>query len=433
MTNTNRTIVASAVNAAWTLSVDGETVHGLLKRLSSTPIEYEFGLFADQDIRACMSMFYTLMYQLVGLMPYEDRPLQDTPKDGSLDANDTGATNERELACEEAINDCLHGVACIYRHLQSLDERARKELEEAGSRTTDGGRFRFNLKQRVYKSIVKSPEEVLLDMKSKEPVSNVRRHAQIDLALDLNIPHVTETDAAQAFMDYMDPDRLEAGSHRAAQAVVDTLVDLDEPIMRYEQRMQTLNEELAEANALRNAADRKIARDSVTSRMVLARNEYRQDSNYLLWLLKQRLAPVALMAHTSGNNAISELINSPEWRAAEAKQRAAEAKVQVIEAQAQMVELEAQMLEMEANKALFQARQQMLAMQKAMAKQMAEFKELTQPQKPAKQPKQPKQPKEAKQVKQVKAEPKQDKAEPLSSGIRTLTTRGRATSFVPRG
>ena len=225
MTKFNRTPIAAAVNGSFNTLIDGETVKDIIARLS-TPVEYEFGVFADQDIRVLVSMYYALIFELVSLMPYEDKPLQDAPKVGSLEANDTGVEDRFSIEREEAIKDVLQGIAYIHRHLESLDERARKELEEAGQRQQDGGRIRFNRKQRVYKSMVKDMQDVLIDMKLREPLSNQRRIAQIEAAMECNLPKVSETDAGQAFVDYLDDDRIERSVRpdrqlRSGQVVVD--------------------------------------------------------------------------------------------------------------------------------------------------------------------------------------------------------------------
>lgn len=415
MTVSTITVLSAAVNAAFNLTIDGQRVKDIIEN-AAKPAQYEFGLFADQDIRACQSMYYTLIFQLVNLMRADDKPLQDRAKEGSLDANDTGRADENELAREEAIDDVLHGIAYLQRHLRSLDERARKELEEAGQRTADGGRVRFGLKNRVYKSMIKDVEEVLIDMKTREPVSNTRRLAQIDMALDLNIPHVSETDAAQAFMDYMDPVRLDRGSQRAAEAVIDTLTELGQLVEMHNSQMSQLNAERQEAMALRNPQDRKIATDSVMSRMALCRNEHRQNTNYPMWMLKQRLAPIALLQHTG---ALSQLIDTPEWRAAEAHERAQAAKAKAQEVQASMMEMEAMMAEQEANMQLLVLRQQQMEMQKRMAAQQAEFEAMFAPKK-TKAPKAEK-PSAVLTEGKLEAEVKAEKPKVINSGMRHLS------------
>lgn len=385
MTKINRTPISAAVNGAFNTVIDGQSVKDIITNLV-LPVEYEFGVFADQDIRVLVSMYYALIFELVSLMPYNDAPLQDAPKTGSLEANDTGVEDRFSVERDAAIKEVLHGIAVIHRHLLSLDERARKELEEAGQRTADGGRQRFNLKARVYKSIVKDYEDVLIDMKLREPVSNVRRVAQIEMAMDYNLPKVSETDAGQEFYDYLDEERLERSALRAWDNVLSSLQDVSFEIDRNAATMEKLNAELAEASQLRNPQDRKVAMDSVKSRMVLARNEHRQNINYPQWLLKQRLSPLALLAHTGAPKA---LVESPEWRAEAAKLRAAAARAKSQEVQAQMVEMEALMLEQEANMGLFSLRKRMAEMQKAMNEQQKEFAAMMNPKeaKPAKEAK----------------------------------------------
>lgn len=426
MTKINRTPIAAAVNGAFNTVIDNEVVKDIITRFSAVPVAYEFGVFADQDIRVLLSMYYALIFEFVTLMPYQDVPLQDAPRAGSLEANDTGVEDRFAVEREAAIKDTLHGIAVIHRHLRSLDERARKELEEAGKTEYDGGRIRFNRKQPVYKSLVKDFEEVLIDMKSREPRANVRRIAQIESAMEYNLPRVSETDAGQEFYDYLDEERMERSAQRAWDNVLQSLQEVSFEIDQYAGVMEKLNAELAEATQLRNPQDRRVATDSVKTRMALARNEHRQNINYPQWLLKQRLAPVGLLAHIGAPKA---LIESPEWRAEEAKLRAAAAQAKSQEVQAQMVEMEAMMLEQQANMGLLQLRKQMAEMQKAMNKQQKEFAAMMNP------PKQPKAPKEVKQAEVVKAEPVVKPAEHKHKPMKHLISWAGAAGSVagPRG
>lgn len=433
MTNTtnNMSAIGLAVKAAFGLSLDGQRVSDAIKTCA-VPTPYEFGIFAEQDVRACVSMYYTLVYQLVGLQPVNDRPLQDAPKEGSMEWNDTGRPDEQALAREEAIEQCLRGIAVLGRHLRSLHSKATKDTEEAGHRTGDGGRLRFNFKSTVFKPYAKSLEEILIDMRAETPPSDVRRLAQIDLAADRNLPLVAETDAGQEFMDYMDPVKLVAGSIRAANSVIDQLIDLGDILVRHEGRMAELNAERNEANMIVNREQRKLAVDSIMSRMTMERNQYRLDTNRPLWMLKQRLSPVAFLRH---EGALRELTESAEWRAAEALERAKMARIKVVEAQAATTEIEANMAEQEANMALYKARQQQLAMQKALDAQSREFAALVAGNKPVK----------AAPVAKAKAKAKT----PVKTPVKTVskpklvkeakpmphlsTMAGAAGSFRPRG
>jgi len=435
MNTTNITTIGLAVKAAFGLVIDGQRVSEAI-RTCAVPVPYEFGVFAEQDVRAVVSMYYTLIYQIVGLQAVNvDRPLHDVPKEGSLAANDTGRPDEAALLREEAIENCLRGIAVLGRHLRSLHSRAAKDAEEAGRRTGDGGRLRFNFKSTAFRPYAKEYDEVLLDMKAETPPSDVRRLAQIDAASELNLPLVAETDAMVEFMDYMDPIKLSAGSIRAANAVIDQLVDLGDILMRHEARMTELNAERSEANLISNREQRKVAVDSVMSRMALERNQYRLDTNRPLWLLKQRLAPVAFLKH---EGALRELTESAEWRAAEALERARLARVKVVEAQAATAEIEASILEGEANMALYRARQAQLAMQRALDEQQKEFAALVAGNKPAPLPvpalkTEAEAEAEAESKAKAKAEkPKKVKTE--AAPMRHLSAlAGAAGSFRPRG
>lgn len=374
--NTTFNTLSLAVKAAFEITLDGQRVKDALKEMA-VPVPYEFGVFAEQDVRACVSTYYTLIYQLVGLMPVPvDRPLQDLPKTGSLEANDTGYDDEQALEREAAIADCLRGIGVLSRHLESLHSKARKDMEEAGRRQSDGGRLRFNFKGQQFRPYVKSFDDVLLDMRAQTPVSDARRLAQISMAAECVIPLVAETDAVMEFMDYMDPEKLTANSQKAADAIIELLIDIGDLLSRHEARMTELNAERNEVSAIRDRDARKFAVDSVMSRMAVERNQYRLDINRPLWLLKQRLSAVAFLRHSGG---FSELVNSSEWRTAEALERAKVARAMAAEAQATAVELEASIVEGEANMALFKARQQQLAMKQALEAQTKAFEALVNP------------------------------------------------------
>jgi len=420
--NTTFNTLSLAVKAAFEITLDGQRVKDALKEMA-VPVPYEFGLFAEQDVRVCVSTYYALIYQLVGLMPVPvDRPLQDLPKEGSLEANDTGHDDEQALAREAAIADCLRGIGVLSRHLESLHSKARKDTEEAGMRRFDGGRLRFNFKGQQFRPYAKSFDDVLLDMRAQTPVSDTRRLAQISMAEEYILPQVAETDAVVEFMDYMDPEKLTANSQKAVDAIIELLIDIGDLLTRHEVRMAELNAERNEAANIRDHESRKFAVDSVMSRMAVERNQYRLDVNRPLWLLKQRLSAVAFLRHSGG---FSGLVNSSEWRTAEALERAKVARAMAAEAQATAVELEASIVEGEANMALFKARQQQLAMKQALEAQTKAFEALITP------PKAKAEPEAETEVELVKA-PKAPKAE-AKPMVHLSTLAGAANGFRPRG
>ena len=93
----NRTNIANIVNAIFTLGFDKNIVD------LAEPKYYEFGLFAQQDIKALASALWTTRTQIVGLMFVEDRALQDQPQAGSLESNDTGRGDENAEERAEAV------------------------------------------------------------------------------------------------------------------------------------------------------------------------------------------------------------------------------------------------------------------------------------------------------------------------------------------
>ena len=145
--NANRTIIASQVNAAFVLHVGTDRVSDLIKRFSEKSVPFAYGLFPEQDQRVVASVFYTTIGEAISLAKFEDKPLQDQPKAGSLDANDTGRGNEQDEERAQAQADAFMRLAALERHSESLHERARAVLEEAGRRELTGSRQTFNLQR----------------------------------------------------------------------------------------------------------------------------------------------------------------------------------------------------------------------------------------------------------------------------------------------
>ena len=144
MNTINRSIIASQVNAAFVLHVGTDRVSDLISRFAENSVPFEYGLFPEQDQRVVASVFYSTVSELISLMKYEDKPLQDQPKNGSLEANDTGRGDEAEEERALARVETYQRLAALERHSKSLHERARAVLEEAGHKTGDGGRVRYN-------------------------------------------------------------------------------------------------------------------------------------------------------------------------------------------------------------------------------------------------------------------------------------------------
>ena len=408
--NANRTIIASQVNAAFTLFISGQAVSDIIK--NSAPVSYEYGLFAEQDIRVLMSMVYSLRTELVKLMDGRDQPLQDRPREGSLDANDAGLPDQQEVERQEAIRQVAHEMAVLERHLESLDEQARRDLEEAGQRAEDGGRVRFQRRNQQYRSYVNTWEEWLVDQKATTAVDSSWYRKLCRAEEDITIPLVSAQQASDEYLSYLQDDRLERSSRRAWDRVEESLLECGLEIDRHEKVMAKLNEDLQIVyEAYSKPAERKAKADLVKGQMAAETREHKEAINRPLWMLTKRLEPTALLAHTG---APKTLVDSPEWRTHEAQLLAAKARADAALAQAQMAEMNANMALIEANMNLMKIRKAMAEQQEAMTKQMKEMNDFMKPVKELKESKS----KAPRTEKKAKAE------KPTPKGANVLSTRG---------
>ena len=438
MNTINRSIIASQVNAAFVLHVGTDRVSDLISRFAENSLPFEYGLFPEQDQRVVASVFYSTVSELISLMKYEDKPLQDQPKDGSLEANDTGRgddqAEERALARAEA----YQRLAALERHSKSLHERARAVLEEAGHKTDDGGRVRYNRQASAWVMPQMRTQEALKDAIARAtPNTPWMFKAQIALddlvesryfyEDDAGVLHsaMAETDAEVIVLELLtEATNVDSCAAKAWDRISATLVDLGLEMDRHDKVMAELNEDLQLVNeAYRNPQERKTKADTVKAEMAAETKEHKAAIRYPLWLLTKQFEPVSLLAHD--NTFAKQLVNSPEWRTHEAQETAVKARADVAMAQAQMAEMEANMALMEANMNLMKIRAAMAEQQKAMEKQMKEMAEFMKPakakaEKPAKGPKAP------------KAEKKAKAEKPLPKGATILNSRSAFNAPVYR-
>lgn len=432
----NRNMIAAQVNAAAELTIEGESIASIIKRLIN-PVPYEYGLFPEQDARVVASVFYSLVSEVISLVPYSDKPLQDQPKEGSLDANDTGRGDEQAEEREEARINALRLLASFERHSRSLHERTRAVKEEAGAREGDGGRIRFKRHSSTWVMPAMSAQEALKDAVVRA-IPNTPWAFKAQIALDelADCPffyedndgvirsRVAETDAEVVVSDILQDDDnggLDRCASKAWERILETLFELGIEVTRHQDVMEKLNEDLSLVYEAYTAPERKTKVDLVKSQMALATREYKEAINRPLWLLGKQLEPVSLLAH---NGAPKHLIESPEWRTKEAEQQARKAQSDVALAQAQMTEMNANMALMEANFNLMKVRAAMAEQQKAMEAQMKEMAEFMKPAK-TKEPK-------AEKPKAEKAEKKAKAEKPLPKGATILNSRSAFNAPVYR-
>ena len=438
MNTINRSIIASQVNAAFVLHVGTDRVSDLISRFAENSVPFKYGLFPEQDQRVVASVFYSTVSELIALTEYSDKPLQDQPRKGSLEANDTGrgdeAAEERALARVET----YQRLAALERHSKSLHERARAVLEEAGHKTGDGGRMRYNRQSSAWVMPQMSTQEALKDAIARA-TPNTPWMFKAQIALDDLVESsyfyededgvlhsgMAETDAEGIVLELLtEATNVDSCAAKAWDRISATLVDLGLEMDRHDKVMAELNEDLQTVNeAYRNPQERKTKADTVKAEMAAETKEHKAAIRYPLWLLTKQFEPVSLLAHD--NTFAKQLVNSPEWRTHEAQETAAKARADAAMAQAQMAEMEANMALMEANMNLMKIRAAMAEQQKAMEKQMKEMAEFMKPvktkaEKPAKEPKAP------------KAEKKAKAEKPLPKGATILNSRSAFNAPVYR-
>lgn len=437
MNTINRSIIASQVNAAFVLHVGTDRVSDLLSGFAENSLPFEYGLFPEQDQRVVASVFYSTVSELISLMKYEDKPLQDQPKEGSLEANDTGRGDDQaeERVCARA--EAYQRLAALERHSKSLHERARAVLEEAGRRELTGSRQTFNLQRSSWVMPQMRAQEALKDAIARA-TPNTPWMFKAQIALDElagstyfyededGVLHsgMAETDAEGIVLELLtEATNVDSCAAKAWDRISATLVDLGLEMDRHDKVMAELNEDLQTVNeAYRNPQERKTKADTVKAEMAAETKEHKAAIRYPLWLLTKQFDPVSLLAHD--NTFAKQLVNSPEWRTHEAQETAAKARADAAMAQAQMAEMEANMALMEANMNLMKIRAAMAEQQKAMEKQMKEMAEFMKPVK-TKGPK-------AEKPKAPKAEKKAKAEKPLPKGATVVSSRSAFNAPVYR-
>ena len=442
MNTINRSIIASQVNAAFVLHVGTDRVSDLIARFAENSVPFEYGLFPEQDQRVVASVFYSTVSELISLMKYEDKPLQDQPKKGSLEANDTGRGDEAEEERALARVETYQRLAALERHSKSLHERARAVLEEAGRRELTGSRQTFNLRRSSWVMPQMSTQEALKDAIARA-TPNTPWMFKAQIALDElvgstyfyededGVLHsgMAETDAEVIVLELLtEATNVDSCAAKAWDRISATLVDLGLEMDRHDKVMAELNEDLQTVNeAYRNPQERKTKADTVKAEMAAETKEHKAAIRYPLWLLTKQFEPVSLLAHD--NTFAKQLVNSPEWRTHEAQETAAKARADVAMAQAQMAEMEANMALLEVNMNLMKIRAAMAEQQKAMEKQVKEMAEFM---KPAKAKAKAKAEKPAKEPKAPKAEEKAKAEKPLPKGATVVSSRSAFNAPVYR-
>lgn len=364
----NRTRIAAQVNAAFTLHLSsGETLHDFLVD-HAQPSLYVYGLFPEQDMRVLTSVYYTLLNELIGLQVVSDKPLQDRPQEGSLEANDNGVGDSLQAEREFAQAQVMRDLAAVERHLFSCQEYARKMSEEAGRKTEDGGRIRFNRKTNGWVMPVPDFDEAL-----KDALARATPHSQWAAKIALvqetvSLPIMSETRAQEIVSELLqDNTSLDKIASKTWTAVMDLMAECGQELTRHDKVMADLNLEMSRLSDEYVGQELRAKLEVVKTRMAQATSRHRENLNYPKWLLERKLEAVQLLAHSGTPKA---LLESPEWLTKEAEVATAKAHADLAMAQAKTAQMNANLLLMEANAALMEQ-------QKVMADMMARINQRT--------------------------------------------------------
>lgn len=433
MTKINRTPMAAVVNAAFNLSIKdkNETTSRIVDIMRNLQhVTYEYGIFPEQDSRVLKSVLWGLRNEHVSLQYVDMKPLMDKPAEGSLEANDTGKPDEHAVERALAIKENQYLQAIVERHIESLRKQVRSDFEEAGHRTEDGGRMRFNFKSSLPYGATEmdTVEDWYTKQLAQTPVGSKRYYQLIQSRETIHLPLVSAQQANDEWLSLVGYDESEERftklANRDWDSIRDLLTECGNELYRHEDEMAKLNAQLAEVQAKYHERTAQTQHSGpIKTAMAVERQTHRQNINRPLWLLARKFEATALLAHVG---VPQDIINSSEWRAKEAELRAAEARAKAQEAQAQMMEVEANMMEMEANMLLMQSRQALAQMQLKMQEQMAQFNAMMNPPKADK-------PTKATKSKGDLAEDKLEKEFKPLKGANVISTRGKASSWTPRG
>lgn len=401
MNTINRTQLSLTVTAIF-----ANGLNDILKGATFTP--YESGLFAEQDYRTIISMRASVRWDLVVMQDGSDVPAMDAAKEGSMAANDTGADSEMEIERREVLKEAMLCHAVLERHLETVAKTAASDTEEAGKRTTTGGRYTISKKGREFRAYGDTFEEYLIGLKAGA-TPGTSWAIKIDRAFELvgHFPLVSAQEATDMFPDYFEDENVRKVSLKAWEKLLDCFA-------RDAELTQAHAHDMATYNAL-SAEWQKTG----ASEIAVACKEYKRAHKSNLYWITRFMEPWQLLCATG---IPAELVDSPEWRTAEAEVRVAKAKAKLAETNANLMELEALNMEAEAHLALRAARERMTALA---ARNTELHDKLTVP------------PVRADDIKvEVKTEPEPEvKAQPaITIGTPVVhSTRGSANGFRPRG
>lgn len=340
MSTMNRTRISAIVKALFAMDLDTK-----LSTMETVPFIPD-GVIADQEYRALVSMIYSVRSDIVRLMNGSDKPLQGADRPGSVGTNDNGTTSDFELERDALLQSALRCHAILERHAETLADKVRKDSEEAGLMTNDGGRYRIVKKGREFHGYLNTWDEFLLDLKTKA-VAGTSWAIKIGHAEELVFPIVSAQDATDEYLEYFEDENVTKVSHKAWDKLLDAAEQYGTLMTEHEFTMANFNELPKEF------------KERAKSEINLENRNFRQESRNSEYWINRFLEPWALLCHTG---APKNLVDSPEWRTAAAYKRAALARAKLAEVNAQASELEAMNAEAEAYNALAVARQRMAAL-----------------------------------------------------------------------
>ncbi len=361
-------------------------VSDTLASVVKTP--FEFGSSHEADFWLCRAELYNVRRDIVMLMPAADTPLQDRAREGSLNDDENKrlmAESEMEIERRDLLTQAMWAHSILERRCESLMKGAREEREEAGKKTTDGGRFRLNRHDaQGFKGSVEPFNEWLVKQRASVE-AGTPWHIRLERASELigSFKHVDAQTAKDEAAEYFQPETLVRSSERSWDFLLSKFEAFGMAEAEYNKAQQVYN------------ALGEQPTEAQRQAFIKAGGLYRAAQRSCHWwyeTLTKRWDTLCITGTPMW------LTNHPEWRAQSALVRAQQANIKAMEAKAAAAEADALATETEANMVLFQARMNLKRSLERQAQLEAELEAMMHPPKKASNAKAPTVPEQTKEV-----------------------------------
>lgn len=377
-----------------------------------TPQHYLFGKNPYPDYLIVKTMLNDVRLTIVRLIPLIDSNMPLVSADAALlDIEDEDAQFSVESVSE--LGELIRIAQVLYVSALSYQPSYGKPLPqtELEHRPFARSSFRTQETRRVLSWL-----EFLHHQQSFAEIGS-RWSKKLQAAELIDFPELSEEQVKLDLDLLMTSDNLAEVSKKAWGKLVRRMAAEGETILRQEQAIKAYNELTG------------VSRDQATSQFALVCSEYREEMRRHDYWIRRYLEPLELLAHTG---LPLWLADSPEWRTAESNERVREANAQIQLHRALEEETVANAARAEAERSLEEMRQRMAEMQLKMAGMQASLRHEGYTKSQTSQETQ----KSTSVESDVSADLQSTKTPETASAkysVNTISTRGRATSFRPRG